>query len=175
MLKKILLILLITNTCITQCSINSNDTKVTVAAGIIGLGTSVLVIRSLNSSLTEFYLKTGIKNKEKTRILQKALIILIGASIGLYAATVFYPICKDIIDYAYPTEEQKIALVEAGKRYQALKAKIDLKNCLINNRNHLEIDPSGLPTVCKETADAFSRIAGNEKLEEITETFNLFK
>lgn len=128
MLKKILLILLITNASTIECSMESNDTKATIAAGIIGLGTAAYVIYTLHSSFKEFNLIIGVKNGARFRLLEKAAIILIGAATGVYVANAFYPICKDIIDYAYPSEEQKIALIEAGKRYQVLKAEIDFRN-----------------------------------------------
>lgn len=128
MLKKLLLLFLILPASTTKGTTDNNDTKATIAAGIIGLGIAAFLIHSLNSSLQEFNQKINSKNSKRLRFVEKAAIVLIGTAIGLYAANAFYPIFKDIIDYAYPTEKQRIALIEVGQRYQLLKAKIDLEN-----------------------------------------------
>jgi hypothetical protein len=98
--------------------------------------------------------------------------VISGAAVCVVAVVQTASLAKDIASAVFPSNEQKARELEYSLKYNYLLKKKELKDCLVKNAYHKK-GPSGLPSVCEETAEMFALAAGDD--EEFNKLVNVFK
>ena len=83
-----------------------------------------------------------------------------------------YSVGKDIKSYTFPNEEEQLKDRETNKKIALIKAIVEFKHCLINNKLSVVRGSCALPTICEEVALILIRCGGEKEASEITAIFN---
>ncbi len=122
-------------------------------------------LRALNNEKTKQAALTAVKNGSKWMAIGDTFFGATGCAYSIWT------LGKDVKSYIAPNDEQKAHALAVEEMLELHKSKKYLENCLINNA-HDARGISGRPKICEKEARRFAMAAGEEKLNEITATFN---
>jgi len=177
MLKQLSLCLLLTVNLYPADHIEQDKlTPIVVTAMILGVGIIGLDLYLFSNSERLEKLISGDEKVIGESIAK--IITVITAGMGVLAIAELYPISKEIYEYTFPTEEQKVAqqadAIVTQANIQQCQAKINFRNCLMNSKSNSEENSSGCPLQCEELAARFIEAGGSNEVNRMTKVYNEF-
>jgi hypothetical protein len=105
-------------------------------------------------------------------------VAVAGVGVAAYSVVQLYPIGKEIVSYAFPSEEQKkqqaASLLDAERRLKSLETQDKFSDCLIVNRLK-DKSESGLPRACEEIADAMISFGFHDHVAKTAAYFKQYR
>lgn len=134
------------------------------------------VVETSKVLLSDAASQLGLKSVEKLAAVgDKAVVaagVIAGAVVVVHSVTQLYPIGKEIVNHACPSEKQKIQqeedLKNAKKRIRTLDLEEQLGDCLVNNKMTQNWGASGLPQACESLADALAYAGKYQEVQQAT-------
>jgi hypothetical protein len=84
-------------------------------------------------------------------------------------------IVDQIRAHNFPTKEEEEHAEFVADQYALLAAEDGLEKCLIKNKNARERTDSGIPTACKEIAEAFVFFGGQAEVDRMTAIYSQYR
>ncbi len=104
----------------------------------------------------------------------EGLQALSGAASCFRLAGNTYALGKDLKSCIYPSDEEQGYADEIKEKMKLLELRKAFRGCLINNKASAELGPSGIPSVCEETARMMIIEGDEAEFNRMANVFNMF-
>lgn len=130
---------------------------------------TMLVLVTIPRLLKE---RSKIDEKKKDYKVKIAECLLIGAGTAwcLYELSKLCAVAKNIYDYNFPSEAEKVIRKASAAAGEMLKSKRELRSCFMSNATTSR-NEAGLPTACENFSNTYRTLAGQPALDEMVTNF----